>query len=107
LHRRPNNRTKQPPAIHGEYSRDGYEVWIVGRLVYAASNHAHDSTQPAMCEEDRLPLRLIRKFCHLTTREIAVERRGVLLGWSVLQRRRPIVGKNHYRKRKEKSLKWD
>jgi hypothetical protein len=80
LHRRPGNRTKQPPVIHGEYNGNGYEVWIGGRLVYAAGNHVHDSTQPAVCEEDRLPIQIIRKFCTRTTREIAVERGGVFAG---------------------------
>jgi hypothetical protein len=80
LRRHPKNRTKQPPVIHGEYSRNGYEVWNNGRLVYAAGNHVHDSTQPAMCEEDRLPLRTIRKFCIKTAREIAAERRGSFAG---------------------------
>jgi hypothetical protein len=58
LHRRPNHQTKQPSVIHGEYSRKGYEVWHNGRLVYAAGNHVHDSTQPATCDEDRLPPRV-------------------------------------------------
>jgi len=80
LHRHPNNRTKQPPVIHGEYSRLGYEVWMAGRVVYSAGNHVHDSTQPATCREDRLPLRTIRKFCQRTTREIAVERGGIFAG---------------------------
>lgn len=47
---------------------------------HPAGNHAHDSTQPAMCAKDRLPLRTIRKFCIETTREIAVERRGFFAG---------------------------
>ena len=51
-----------------------------GWLVYAAGNHAHDSTQHAICEEDRLPLRTIRKFCLKTTREIAAERCGIFNG---------------------------
>jgi hypothetical protein len=80
LHRHPFNRTKKPPVIHGEYSRDGYEVWIGSRLVYTAGNHVRDSTQLAMCEEDRLPLRTIRKFCIKTTREMAAERREVFAG---------------------------
>ena len=61
-------------------SRNGYELWIGGRVVYAAGNHVHDSTQPAMRKEDRLPLRTIRKFCNRTTREIARERGGVFAG---------------------------
>ena len=80
LHQQPNNQTRQQPVIHGEYSRNGYEVWIGGRAVYAAGNHVHDSTQPAMCQQDRLPLRTIRKFCIRTTREIAAERRGIFAG---------------------------
>jgi hypothetical protein len=71
---------KRSPSVHGEYSRNGYEVWIGGRAVYAAGNHVHDSTQPAMRARDRLPLRTLRKFCIKTTREIAVERRGIFAG---------------------------
>jgi hypothetical protein len=71
---------KKPPPVHGEYSRNGYEVWIAGRLVYTAGNHVHDSTQPAMSKEDRLPLPTIRKFCQRTTREMAVERSGIFAG---------------------------
>ncbi len=67
---------KKPPLVRGEYSGHGYEVWIGGRVVYSAGNHVHDSTQPAMCEHDRLPLRTIRKFRIKTTREIATERGG-------------------------------
>ena len=78
--RRLNNRTKQPLLVHCEYSRNGYEVWIGSRVLYAAGNHVHASTQPAACEEDRLPLRAIRKFCHRTTREIAVEGGGIFAG---------------------------
>jgi hypothetical protein len=70
----------KPPSVRGEYSRHGYEVWMGGRLVYAAGNHVQDSTQPATRKEDRLPLRTIRKFCFKTTREIAVERGGVFAG---------------------------
>ncbi len=56
-------RMNNPPLVHGEYSSNGYEVWVGGRVVYSAGNHVHDSTQPARCEEDRLPLRPICKFC--------------------------------------------
>jgi hypothetical protein len=76
-------RKEQPKKrllVHGEFNGNGYEVWIGGRLVYAAGNHVHDSTQPAMCEKDRLPLHTIRKFCTKTTREIATERRGIFAG---------------------------
>lgn len=80
LHRHRNNQTKQQPVIHGEYSRNGYDVWMDDQVVYSAGNHIHDSTQPATCEKDRLPLRTIRKFCIKTTREIAIERRGIFAG---------------------------
>jgi hypothetical protein len=72
-------RPKQP-AVHGEYNRDGYEVWSEGHLLYAAGNHVHDSTQPALCHEDRLPLRAILSFCIKTTREIALGRGGRFAG---------------------------
>jgi hypothetical protein len=71
---------KKATLVFGEYNRDGYEVWMDGRPVYAAGNHVHDSTQPAVCKEDRLPLRDIRKFCHRTAREIAAERGGLFAG---------------------------
>jgi hypothetical protein len=80
LHQHHSNQTKQPQVIHGEYSRNGYEIWIGGRVLYAAGNHVHDSTQPTMCEKDWLPLRTIRKFCIKTTREIAGECRGIFAG---------------------------
>ena len=52
------NRTcqRRPPAVHGEYNRHGYEVWCGGQVVYSAGNNVLDSTQPAMCIEDYLPL---------------------------------------------------
>lgn len=71
---------KRPALVHGEYSGNGYEVWVGGQVVYSAGNHVHDSTQPALCEEDRLPLSTIRQFCNRTTREIASERGGILGG---------------------------
>ena len=71
---------KTPPLVHGEYGRNGYEVWIGSRVVYSAGNHVRDSIQPAMCGEDRLPLHTIRKFCIKTTREIAAERGGRFAG---------------------------
>jgi hypothetical protein len=71
---------KRPALVRGEYSGNGYEVWIGGRVVYSAGNHVHDSTQPALSEKDRLPLRTIRKFCNQTTREIAGERGGIFAG---------------------------
>jgi hypothetical protein len=71
---------KKPPSVHGEYNRNGYEVWVGGRVVYQAGNHVHDSTQPAMTEKDRLPLRTIRQFCLKTARDIAVERGGLFAG---------------------------
>ena len=74
------NTRQQQPAVHGEYNRNGYDVWVGGRLVYAAGNHVQDSTQYATCEPDRLPLKAIRKFCIQTAREIAAERGGRFAG---------------------------
>jgi hypothetical protein len=71
---------KRSPSVHGEYSGSGYEVWMGVRVVYSAGNHVHDSTQPAMRKEDRLPLHTVRKFCIKTTREIAEEHRGIFAG---------------------------
>jgi hypothetical protein len=71
---------RQRPSVHGEYNRDGYEICVAGQLVYAAGNHIHDSSQPALCEQDRLPLATLRIFCIKTAREIARERRGVFVG---------------------------
>ncbi len=81
---------KNPPAIHGEYSRNGYEVWIGARVVYSAANHANDSSQPAICKEDRLPLRTMRKFCTRTTREMAVERGGFFAGVERVAEEAPV-----------------
>jgi len=75
-----STRNNQQPVVCGEYNRNGYDVWVGGRLVYAAANHVQDSTQYATCEADRLPLKAIRKFCIQTAREIAAERGGRFAG---------------------------
>ena len=72
--------TKRRPVVRGEYNRNGYEIWIDSRLDYSAGNHVQDSTQPALCEQDRLPLKTIRQFCVKTAREIATEQRGHFVG---------------------------
>jgi hypothetical protein len=71
---------KRRPMVRGEYNRNGYEVWIAGRIVYTAGNHAQDSSQPARYDEDRLPLKTIRQFCIKTAREIAAERHARFAG---------------------------
>jgi len=68
--------TPQGPVVRGEYSRDGYQVWVAGRVVYSAGNHALDSQEYATRKRDRLPLTTLRKFCIKTTGEIAHERNG-------------------------------
>jgi len=72
--------TKRRPVVRGEYNRNGYEVWIDNRLDYAAGNHVQDSNQPALNDEDRLPLKIIRQFCLKTAREIATEHHGRFVG---------------------------
>ena len=72
--------TKRRPVVRGEYNRNGYAVWFGDRLVYSAGNHVQDSTQPALCREDRLPLKTIRQFCVKTAHEIAAERNGCFAG---------------------------
>jgi hypothetical protein len=72
--------SKRRPVVRGEYNRNGYEVWIDNRLNYAAGNHFQDSSQPALCDEDRLPLKTIRQFCIKTAREVAAEHRGRFVG---------------------------
>jgi hypothetical protein len=67
-------------VVSGEYSRYGYDVWVDHRIIYAALNHRRDSQQSAMCEQDRLSLRELRRFCLHTTREIAEERGGIFAG---------------------------
>jgi hypothetical protein len=66
--------------VHGQYDRNGYEVWLGEQLAYSAGNQVQDSTQPALCEQDRLPLKTIRRFCIKTAREIAAEQRGRFVG---------------------------
>jgi len=73
---RVNAPAKPRPVVQGQYHRNGYEVWLGALLVYSAGNHVHDSTQPAFCKADRLPLKTIRQFCIKTVREIAAERNG-------------------------------
>ena len=72
--------TKRRPVVRGEYNRNGYEVWSDGQHVYSAGNHVQDSTQPALCKQDRLPLKTIRRFCIKTAREIAAEHHGRFVG---------------------------
>jgi hypothetical protein len=71
---------KRRPVVRGEYNRNGYEVWSEGQHVYSAGNHVQDSSQPALCKDDRLPLKTIRRFCIKTAREIATEQRGRFVG---------------------------
>jgi hypothetical protein len=61
------------PALHGEYNRNGYEIWCDGQVVYSVGNNVLDSTQPAMCNEERLPLTTMRRFCIRTAHEVAEE----------------------------------
>jgi hypothetical protein len=63
----------QQPFVSGEYNQYGYEIWCDGQVVYSAGNNVLDSTQPAMCNEDRLPLTTMRRFCIRTAREVAKE----------------------------------
>lgn len=67
-------------VISGEYSRHGYDVWADHRIVYTALNHRCDSQQSATCEQDRLSLRELRRFCQRTAREIAEECGGRFVG---------------------------
>ncbi len=71
---------RRRPVVRGEYNRNGYEVWSGGQHVYSAGNHVQDSSQPALCQQDRLPLKTIRQFCIKTAREIAKEQRGRFAG---------------------------
>ena len=64
---------RRPQAVHGEYNRNGYEIWCGGQVVYSAGDHAQDSSQPAQCNEDHLPLTTMRRFCMRTAHEIARE----------------------------------
>ena len=66
--------------MRGEYNRNGYEVRSDGQLVYSAGNHVRDSSQPALCKQDRLLLKTIRQFCIKTAQEIATEHRGRFVG---------------------------
>ena len=77
---RVTTQTKRRPVVRGEYNRNGYEVWSDGQHVYSAGNHVQDSSQPAPCKQDRLPLKTIRQFCIKTAREIALEHRGRFAG---------------------------
>ncbi len=72
--------TKRRRAVRGEYNRNGYEIWLDEQLVYSAGNHVQDSSQPALCRRDRLPLKTIRQFCIKTAREIAKEHHGRFVG---------------------------
>ena len=71
---------KRKPVVRGEYNRNGYEVWVDNRLDHTAGNHIQDSSQPALCKQDRLPLKTIRQFCIKTAREITAENHGRFAG---------------------------
>lgn len=74
------NQDQRKPVVSGEYTRNGYEIWYGGQVVYSAGNHVHDSTQCATTKEDRLPLKAIRRFCIRTAHEIAEEQNGTFGG---------------------------
>jgi hypothetical protein len=76
----PLTTTAKKPVVHGQYNRNGYEVWLGDHIAYSAGNHVHDSTQPVLCKQDRLPLKTIRRFCIKTAREMATEHRGRFAG---------------------------
>jgi len=78
--RKSNRNANHTPLVHGEYNEKGYDLWVSGEMVYAAGNHAHDSTQYAQCKENRLPLKTLRRLCIKTAKEIAVERGGRFCG---------------------------
>ena len=78
--------------MRGEYSRNGYEIWRGGRLVYWAGNHVQDSGQPALRGEDRLPLITLRRFCIRTAREIAAEQGGRFAGVERVMEAGPEAG---------------
>jgi len=72
----PLTTTAKKPVVHGQYNRNGYEVWLGDHIASSAGNHVHDSTQPVLCKQDRLPLKTMRRFCIKTARVDA--------GWRVL-----------------------
>jgi hypothetical protein len=67
-------------VVSGEYSRYGYDIWVDHRIVYTALNHRYDSQQSARCEQDRLSLRELRRYCHQTACEISGECGGIYAG---------------------------
>jgi hypothetical protein len=62
----------------GEYNEIEYAVFVGGREVYSAGNHPGDSTLRVPAGKG-VGRREMRRFCALTTRDIAKER-GVKYG---------------------------
>jgi len=61
-------------TVTGEYSEDGYEVFVNGQEVYSAGNHALDSKAWAPPgSPETVPLRTLYRYCSGTCREIARE----------------------------------
>ena len=54
---------KRGPVVRGEYSRNGYSIWINDRLDCSAGNDSKDSPQTTQRDDERLPLITLRGFC--------------------------------------------
>ena len=60
--------------ITASYNRFGYWIYSGDEVVYAAGNHALDSTISTNDQRVMLPLRAIRSCAIRTARELAAER---------------------------------
>ncbi len=74
---------KRKPVLEGYYNRNGYYVIeaTTGNEVYVAGNHALESTtrvDPG--SPPALSLKVLRKFCAQTTRDLAREHRAAYGG---------------------------
>jgi hypothetical protein len=65
------------PEVTGEYSDDGYRIFVDGEEMYEAGNHPMESTSWI---SDGLSLDTMRKYCIQTGKEVAQERGGVFTG---------------------------
>ena len=62
----------QPPAVHGEYNHNGYESGAVARSFTRPATTSSIRHNPP-CNENRLPLTTIHRFCIKTPHEVAEE----------------------------------
>jgi hypothetical protein len=72
-------KARRLPLVYGQYNACTYTVLVNQAPVYSAGNHAQDS-QVCVPASEGVGLRLMRRCCGKTAREIAEEIGGKFLG---------------------------